>query len=109
MAWFFVLPCETIRLLRNVTGKDAAGEQKVERLVAASEAAGRKVVRVVVEGNKIELVYDKAVTHCKACCHATATPSIGGLSGKAGWARSPKLVSLGRNFPAFREICREIA
>ncbi len=36
-----------------------AVEQKVERLVAASEAAGRKVVRVIVEGNKIELVYDK--------------------------------------------------
>jgi hypothetical protein len=36
-----------------------AVEQKVERLVAASEAAGRTVVRVIVEGNKIELVYDK--------------------------------------------------
>ena len=36
-----------------------AVEAKVERLVKASEAAGRKVVRVIVEGNKIELVYDK--------------------------------------------------
>lgn len=36
-----------------------AVEKKVERLVASSEAAGRTVARVIVEGNKIELVYDK--------------------------------------------------
>lgn len=34
-------------------------EERIVRLVKASEAAGRTVYRVIVEGKRVELVYTK--------------------------------------------------